>query len=164
MITAQKFTTHMFLSTCKNEENLFFQTAAIQPHGYCLLWYIVKHEHIMFPSSLRAQILLLRCLSRFLSVCPGSTKVSRSAVSSRQPWAANWPGNVCSPPSRHLCVPVSISQTQSAAAINCSSTLPPPPRLGHSGRFNVKTKDGHARPRGQTEELMWGRASSKRGH
>lgn len=53
--------------------------------------YVAQHwapvHHIPLP----------RCLSRFPSVCFCLSKVIPAAEGSLQPWAANWPGNVCSP-------------------------------------------------------------------
>lgn len=59
--------------------------SGVLPHYVAQHWAPVHH------------IPLPRCLSRFPSVCFCLSKVIHAAEGSLQPWAANWPGNVCSP-------------------------------------------------------------------
>lgn len=79
------------------KKKICFQSDAILSH---MVLRAVIYSHALphyVPQLSECQILLPRCLSRSLSVCSGLAKVTRTAEGSLQPWAANWPGNVCSP-------------------------------------------------------------------
>ena len=70
------------------------------------------------PQLFERQILLPRCLSRSFSVCSSWAKVTRAAAGSLQPWAANWPGNVCSPVPPPTCPSVNQPDTEQGLPLN----------------------------------------------
>lgn len=77
-------------------------------------WYIIYGNALSHyvPQLFGSQIPLPRCLARSLSVGFSSAKVTRSAKGCVQPWAANWPGNVCSPVPLPTCPGVNQPDTE----------------------------------------------------
>lgn len=119
-------------------ENLFSEPHAV--HILSSVIYTQTWTHYVFQL-FESQILLHRCLSRSLSVCSSLTKVTRFTAGSLQPWAANRPGNVCSPVPPRISPSVNQTVTEQGChlmflhAASCS--------LGQSTEYNLRKKKGN---------------------
>lgn len=97
-IFAKKRNVYTHIHTCIKQDQICFQSAATRAHvALCLaVIYSGALPHYV-PQLCERHVPLPRCLSRSACVCSSVAKVSRAAEGSPQPWAANWPGNVCAP-------------------------------------------------------------------
>lgn len=111
-----------------------------QSHILSSVIYTQTWTHYVFQL-FESQILLHRCLSRSLSVCSSLTKVTHFTAGSLQPWAANRPGNVCSPVPPRISPSVNQTVTEQGChlmflhAASCS--------LGQSTEYNLRKKKGN---------------------